>query len=68
MIFKDDVAAPEVVIKVIIENIAYFLCLQLSGRLAPQYSVNVLFFSIGKFIQNGHYCCVNIRLKVYANI
>ena len=69
MIFKDDVAAPEVVIKVIIENIASFLCLQLSGRLAPQYSVNVVFCSIfGKFIQNGHYCCVNIRLKVYANI
>ena len=35
MIFKDDVAAPEVVIKVIIENIAYFLCLQLSATLAP---------------------------------
>ena len=35
MIFKDDVAAPEVVVRVI-ENIAYFfLCLQLSARLAP---------------------------------
>ena len=34
MIFKDDVAAPEVVVRVI-ENIVFFLCLQLSARLAP---------------------------------
>ena len=42
MIFKDDIAAPEVVIRVF-ENIAYFLCIQLSARLAPNI-LSLLFF------------------------
>ena len=68
MIFKDDVAAPEVVIRVT-ENIAYFFMPSTLSKACPKYSVIVVFCSIfGTFIQNGLNCYVNVPLKVHSNI